>query len=162
MIVVSDTSILINLAWINQLALLPDLYGTVCVPEAVWQEIVVKGRGKVGADVLQNADWLVVKKVQNQTLVQALRQTIDQGEAEAIALTIEQEAELLLMDERLGRLVATQFNLAVTGLIGILLVGKKRGQILHIQPLLDQLRHEAGFYISDAPYRYTLTLAQEE
>jgi len=36
--VVSNSSALINLARIGKLELLRDLYGVVCIPEAVWQE----------------------------------------------------------------------------------------------------------------------------
>jgi len=43
--VVSNSSALINLARIGKLELLEDLYGEVCIPEAVWQEAVVKGEG---------------------------------------------------------------------------------------------------------------------
>lgn len=55
MIVVSDTSVLINLAWIKQLDLLPKLYGEVIIPTAVWDEIVVEGAGKPGAQEVQSA-----------------------------------------------------------------------------------------------------------
>jgi predicted nucleic acid-binding protein len=41
--VVSDSSALINLARIGKLALLRDLYGEIYIPEAVWQEAVVRG-----------------------------------------------------------------------------------------------------------------------
>lgn len=37
MIVVSDTSVLVNLAWLNQLDILPTLYGEVIIPTAVWE-----------------------------------------------------------------------------------------------------------------------------
>lgn len=49
MIVVSDTSVLVNLAWLNRLNILPALYGEVIVPTAVWEWIVVLGAGKVGS-----------------------------------------------------------------------------------------------------------------
>jgi len=42
--VVSDSSALINLARIGKLAILRDLYGDVCIPEAVWQEALEKGK----------------------------------------------------------------------------------------------------------------------
>jgi len=39
-IVVSDTSAIINLAAVGQLHLLEQLYGTVLIPSAVWNEII--------------------------------------------------------------------------------------------------------------------------
>ena len=101
--VVSNTSPLINLALIGQLDLLPQLYTQVVIPEAVWHEIVIKGAGQIGATEIQAATWVVKQPVQNNTLVQLLKQTLDAGEAEAIALALETQADLLLIDERLGR-----------------------------------------------------------
>jgi len=103
MMIVSDASILINLARIGELDLLWKLYGELIVPEAVWQEVVVNGAGQPGAEDINTADWVKRALVKNRYLVQALRQDLDAGEAEAIALALEVEAELLLMDERLGR-----------------------------------------------------------
>lgn len=65
MIVISDSSVLINLAWIKQLELLPQLYGEVVVPTAVWQEVVEEGAGKPGAEELKTADWLQVQEPKN-------------------------------------------------------------------------------------------------
>ena len=48
MTVVSDASPLINLARIGQLDLLRQLYGTMLLPEAVWQEVLLTERGSLG------------------------------------------------------------------------------------------------------------------
>ncbi len=48
MIVVSNTSPIINLAAIGQLELLRHLYGTIAIPQAVYHEIAVKGHGQRG------------------------------------------------------------------------------------------------------------------
>ncbi|MGC9397212.1 MAG: hypothetical protein ACP5J4_20395 [Anaerolineae bacterium] len=96
MTVVSNASPLINLAPIGQLALLPALYDKICIPEAVWQEVVVAGQGLPGAEVIATATWITRYTVTNSTLVAALRQDLDAGEAEAIALALELQAELLL------------------------------------------------------------------
>jgi len=105
--IVSDASPLINLARIGKLALLRDLYGEIHIPKAVWQEAVEKGEGQAGADEIKAAPWIKSHTVKNAELVRALRQELDAGEAEAIALTLKGRAELLLMDERLGRETAT-------------------------------------------------------
>ena len=46
MIVVNDTSPIINLAVIGYLHLLPQLFGTVVMPKQVFEEIVHKGNGE--------------------------------------------------------------------------------------------------------------------
>lgn len=59
MIVVSDTSPINNLAAINQLSLLQQLYGTVIIPEAVYRELTDPDFPVAGATEVQNFDWLV-------------------------------------------------------------------------------------------------------
>lgn len=111
MSIVSNASPLINLARIGKLDLLHQLYGELIVPEAVWQEVVVEGSGHPGADEVKTAPWIKMRAVTNRPLVQALRQDLDAGEAEAIALALEVGAELLLMDEHLGRETARHLGL---------------------------------------------------
>lgn len=43
--IVSNASLLINLARIGKLDLLHELYGELIIPEAVWHEVVVEGAG---------------------------------------------------------------------------------------------------------------------
>jgi predicted nucleic acid-binding protein len=53
-------------------------------------------------------------------LVEILRNELDGGEAEAIALAVELEADQILIDERRGRIVAARINLKYVGILGIL------------------------------------------
>lgn len=156
MSIVSNASPLINLARIGKLDLLRQLYGELVIPEAVWHEVVVKGVGQPGVDEIKAASWIKTQQVANRQLVQALRQELDAGEAEAIALTIETKAELLLMDERLGRETARHLGLRYTGLIGVLIEAKHKGLISKVKPHLDALRDMAGFRVSDALYMRVL------
>jgi len=100
--IVSNASPLINLARIGQLALLHGVYGEILVPEGVWREVVVEGEGQPGANEVKTADWIIRRSISQEPLRNALRQELDAGEAEAIALALEAGAELLIMDERLG------------------------------------------------------------
>ena len=161
MIVVSNTSPLINLARISQLDLLHQLYGEVLIPEAVWQEAVVNGAGQPGANEIQAASWVRRQAVSNRPMVQALQQDLDAGEAEAIVLAMELHADLLLMDERLGRETAQHLGLRYIGLIGVLIAAKSKGLITQIKPQLDALRQVAGFYIDTVLYNRALQDAGE-
>jgi predicted nucleic acid-binding protein len=156
MSIVSNASPLINLARIGKLDLFHKLYGELIVPEAVWQEVVVEGAGHPGADEVKTAPWIKVRAVNNKPLVQVLRQDLDAGEAEAIALALEVGAELLLMDEHLGRETARHLGLRYMGLIGVLIEAKHKGLIHAVKPYLDALRDIAGFRVSDALYRRVL------
>lgn len=152
MTIVSNTSPLINLARIGELDLLQELYETLIVPDAVWQEVVIDGAGLPGAAQVETSGWIKVQSVRNVQLVQALRQELDPGEAEAITLAVETNADLLLMDERLGRETARHLGIHYTGLIGTLIEAKQKGIIRSIKLRLDALRDVAGFRLSHSLY----------
>jgi predicted nucleic acid-binding protein len=155
-VVVSNASPLINLARIGKLDLLRQLYEELSVPEAVWQEIVVKGAGQPGAEEVKTATWIKRRAVTNTQLARALQQELDTGEAEAIALALEMEAKLLLMDEHVGRETARHLGLHCIGLIGVLIEAKRKGLISTVKPHLDALRDVAGFRVSDPLYQRVL------
>ena len=125
MIVVSDSSPLIALADVGQLRLLHELFSTVLIPEAVYQEIVVQGAGRTGAEAVQAAAWIEQRSVANTGLADVLKLELDEGEAEAIALALESGADLVLLDERRGRQRAARLGLRVTGVLGVLLEAKQ-------------------------------------
>lgn len=79
------------------------------------------------------------------SLVDKLKEELDDGEAEAIALALQLKADRLLIDERLGRLVAVQYGLNITGVLGVLKSAKMLGLISTIKPILDALVQQAGF-----------------
>jgi predicted nucleic acid-binding protein len=150
--VVSNSSPLISLTRIGKLGLLPQLYDEVYVPEEVWHEVVIAGEGQPGVDQIKEAAWIKRVPVKNRALVRALQRDLDAGESEAIALAVETEAELLIMDERLGRDTARIFELKYTGVVGVLIEAKRKGLIEEIRPVLDEMRTKGHFRISSALY----------
>ena len=85
---------------------------------------------------------------QNQQLVSVLSEALDPGEAGAIALAHELEADRLLIDERAGRRIAQDYGLKIRGLLGILINAKNQGLISKAEPLVTRLIDEAGFRVS--------------
>ncbi len=161
MVVISDTSPLINLARIGQLDLIPRLFGQVLIPQAVYHEIVEQGAGQPGAEVIQHATWVEVRSVRNQRLVQNLQNELDPGESEAIALALESSTRVILMDEDLGRRTALRYQLQPLGILGILLKAKQVGLIKKVAPLLDALINTAGFYVHRNLYAQIIQAAGE-
>jgi predicted nucleic acid-binding protein len=100
--------------------------------------------------------------VTNHIAVATLRDDLDRGESETIVLAIEQKYDLVLMDETEGRHKARRLGLNVIGVVGIFLEAKSKGHISQIQPHLDRLRQEAGFYLSESVYLEALKLADEK
>jgi predicted nucleic acid-binding protein len=129
MIVVSNSSPLIALAKIGKLHILRDLFGKITIPKAVWHEVVVKGKGKPGAEEVEKAEWIKVREVEDILSVEVLKGEIEVGEAEAIVLAKELNADLLIMDESIPRVIAESIGLRVVGSLAILYIAKKRGLI---------------------------------
>lgn len=161
MIIVSDTSPINNLAAINQLELLHLLYGTVIIPEAVYLELTTPEFPVAGAMEVQTLGWIQTRQVNNRMLVSALQTDLDTGEAEAIALAVELQAEQILIDERRGRIVAASLSLRYTGILGILVEAKSQGLITTVKPLLDALISQAGFWVAEPLYNRLLETADE-
>ncbi|PZD72307.1 hypothetical protein C1752_03894 [Acaryochloris thomasi RCC1774] len=164
MIIVSDTSPITNLAAIDQLDLLHQLYGSIVIPTAVYNEMVAVDKVVPGALEVQTLSWIQMQAVGNTRSVadlQVNQDAIDLGEAEAIILTQELNADLLLMDERRGRTLAIAYGLNVIGLLGILLQAKSKGLIPTVRPVMDQLVDVANFRVSTQLYATVLRTARE-
>lgn len=159
MIVVSNTSPITNLAAIGQLNLLQQLFQTVIISEVVYRELTADG-GRYPGAIVQTMDWIETRKVTNTAVVTALRLELDEGEAETIALAQEISADLVLMDERLGRAAAARFGLRVAGLLGVLVEAKQQGFIAEIKPFVDNLLN-VGFHIKQDLYQRVLRAVGE-
>jgi uncharacterized protein len=138
-IVISDTTAIIHLSRIRALHLLKELYGEIIIPEAVHGELLGHGRAQPGALDVLNASWIRVEAVRNPAVVRKLRAGLDLGESEAIALAIEKNADVLIIDEVAGRRVATQLGQRIIGMVGILLRAKRDHLIPEIRSYLDAL-----------------------
>ncbi len=159
MIVVSDTSPITNLLRIGRINLLRDLFETVIIPEAVFQEINVLEHQRIE---IQKYDWIQVVSLTNRDLFYELIERVDPGEAEAISLSVELAANLLLIDETAGRFEAERIGLEVTGLIGVLIRAKDKGLIQRVEPELIKLVSEAGFWLSEDLIRKVLAQIGEK
>jgi len=142
MIVVSDTSVITSLIQIGRATLLQELYGAVLIPPAVQEELL---RSHVTLP-----SFLQVRQAENRQMVARLEAELDLGEAEAIALAKEISADLLLIDEKLGRQIAVREGLRIAGLIALVVEAKQRGIVRSVREFVKQLELEAGFRLSDS------------
>ena len=141
MIVVSDTSPLTALLTVGEADLLPRLFREVIIPEAVLGELLRSHPSLPG--------WLRVEGVKDTAQASRYAEIVDIGEAEAIELARELRAERLLIDERKGRRLAVAEGVAVIGLLGVVLLAKRRQLISSARVLLQRLEDEAGMYLSE-------------
>ena len=89
-----------NLAAIGKLDLLQQLYTNIIIPIAVYKEIINSGETEPATLAIQNLDWIKTQSVTNKSLLQELQTILDLGEAEAITLAVELNADRLIIDER--------------------------------------------------------------
>jgi predicted nucleic acid-binding protein len=153
MIVVSDTSVITALIQVGRHALLQDLYEIVLIPEAVHRELTRSHPILPG--------FLEVRAAADREKVAWLTTNLDLGEAEAIVLALESNADLILIDEKLGRLAALREGLAITGLMGVLVAAKRKNRIPSVRELVGQIETEAGFRVSEAVKREAFRAAGE-
>ena len=161
MLVVSNTSPILNLAMIGYLDLLRQQFGDVIIPPAVFSELR-PGEDLPGSLAIRQAidsGWLRMMPVEKSSLYQSVSREIDHGEAEAIAVQL--HADLILLDERDGRRVAKRLSLQTTGVLGVLLKAFRLGTIADLAQVLTRLEQEAGFRIGEHLRRSTLVEAAQ-
>ncbi len=158
MIVVSDTSPISNLIQIGKLDLLKQLYGNVFVPKNVYEELAFLDFQE---EILKKESWIIVKEITNQILFNDIARILDFGEAQAIVLAIELKAEILLLDEQLGRKIAEEYGLKIRGILGVLLEAKSKGFIENVRSNMELLRDVAKFRIHPTLFQAILNTAGE-
>lgn len=135
--VVSNTTPIISLLKLDRLELLQKLYNQINIPKAVFNEIEA-GKNKAYYKDLSKIEWININPIQDTNALKYFLD-LDDGEAEAIILATEIEADLIIIDEKLGRFHAKHADLKITGTIGVLMKAKKEGYLKEIKPLLDEL-----------------------
>ena len=156
MIVVTNSTPIISLAKIDKLHLLRDIFGKIYVPNAVYKEVALKGKGRPGSKEIEEAEWVASKEVYNITSKKHLLAYLDEGEAEVILLADELSADLVIMDERKGyEVLSNLLNIKVIGTIAILSMAKDLRLIENIKPYLDKMKAN-GIWIDDQIYAISL------
>lgn len=157
--VVSDSTPIIYLTRLQLLSLLRRLHETVIIPEAVWQEVTVGGQGLPESGFLRQAvadGWIQIKTPSSdESSLGTIAVGLGRGEVEAILLAKELRA-LLLTDDAEGRELAERVGLKVSGTLGVLIRGKTEGHLPSLRSLLDRLRRETNFRMTDQLYRNAL------
>jgi uncharacterized protein len=150
MSIIADSGPILSFARANRLELLHQVIGGLTIPDAIYEEIVIRGAGKPGSTEVQGASWIRPLPVRDRVFVDQLPPKLHLGEREAIALAKEQGVALLV-DEREARREALHQGIAVMGSLRVLREAKTRGIIPRVRPVLDELI-AAGMYIGEAVY----------
>jgi uncharacterized protein len=154
--VVSNSGPLIALSKIQRIDILRKLFGEIFIPWQVHQEI----SNSKYSPVHLSENWIHICKL-SAPIETMLAHELVEGEAASISLVKEIPADMLIIDERKGRMIARDFyKISITGTCGILLKAKKNLYIEKISPLLNTLKRK-GYFISEVLTEEVLKAANE-
>jgi predicted nucleic acid-binding protein len=158
-LVIVNTSPLLYLYQVDCLELLQQLYGTITVPPAVPQELETGKLQGVDVPEVNSIEWIQIRPVASATIIPAVID-LGQGEAEVIALGLENPGSLLVFDDSLARRIADLYGLKYTGTLGVLVKAKQSGYLSAVAPIITMLRSK-GMWLTDKIISDVLRLSGE-
>jgi len=117
---------------------LDEFYTCTLIPPAVAREL---GLGRtMGIDLpdIGALPWVKIQAPEGLDKVPTVAD-LGAGEKEVLALGLQVQDAVVILDERLARSYAEALKLTFTGTLGVLLRAKVEGRIPRITPVLDQL-----------------------
>ena len=159
-LIVADSSPLIAFARIGRLDILYSVAGQILLPDTVARECTGDSTkpGAIAILAAIKAQHLTIHADPDASLLGEIP-NLDAGETAAIALAKTLKA-VVLMDEKLGRVVAKLNHVPVVGSAGILLAAKNKGALERVAPILQAWK-SAGYFLSDSLAAEVLRRAAE-
>ncbi len=141
-LVIADTGPIISLAIIDKLPILNHLFNDIKIPRAVINELIHDTSKKEH----QTIKHFFANKVCSIKGMNDLTFTMDYGEAEAVILYRELDADILLIDDSKARKIAENFDINCIGTLGILMKAKEKGVITELRPIFIEFIDKKRFY----------------
>lgn len=157
---IADSGPIISFARAGFLDLLRGVIGELWIPGAVYEDIVVKGKGKPGSEEVRQAEWIKRKEIEDKNKLELLALELGQGEKEAIVLAEELKA-ILIIDDRKARLEAERKGIQTIGSLWIVKEAKDKGLINKAKQAGDKLR-DTGLRLKEELYHQFLKEMGEE
>ena len=151
--VIADASALICLGWVDQLQILPALFGRILVPPAVATEATRR----------QSAlpTWIDVREPGRPLDHRVVTAHLGAGETEVLCLGLELDGAWLVLDDAQARALARALGLRILGTAAVLVEAKRAGLLAQVRPTLDALLAK-GFRLDRKVYDRILKAADEE
>jgi len=127
-VVIADSSALMALENIGEIEVLPKLFYQITVTPEVAHEYGY-----------QLPSWIRIQTASNSSLQRPEIGGLDPGEASSIAVALDSDNPLLIIDEKKGRKVAERLNIEIIGTIGVLIKARVAGLIENPDSLLSRL-----------------------
>lgn len=146
-LVIADTGPINYLILIDHVDILPKLFEKVVLPAVVRDELArPKAPAAVQSWIATPPAWIEIR--QSVHAHDPEMDELDAGEEDAIALAIELHADLLLMDDREGVMVAQRKGFRVAGTLAVLAMGSRHG-LLNLAEAFDRLKRTNFHYQQD-------------
>ena len=150
---VLNASPIITLAKIGRLDLLVGLVPEVCIPPAVFIEIMAGPEDDLGRRALESG-W-GKRLAEPRIHPEVLGWSLGAGETEVLSIALEKSGWTAVIDDATARACARSLGIPVIGTLGVVLRAKRRGLVASAAKIIRELRH-AGLYIDDQFVRSVL------
>jgi predicted nucleic acid-binding protein len=145
-IIISDTSCLILLSKIDELILLQKLSRKVLITSTIQHEFSK-----------ELPSWIIIQDPKDIHYQRILEMDLDKGEASAIALSLDIDNPIIIIDDLKGRKIADKLNIRYSGTFGLILRAKQEGIIKNVRPILDKIK-KTNFRFSEQLFK---TIAEQ-
>ncbi len=160
-LVVADAGPLIAFARLDLLALLPEMFGTLIVPEIVLKECLHVPT-RPDARVIQQAMDANLLEIRSEQTVATEDWPPALGSGEQAAMCLAQTLDCPVhTDDKLARRAAASVGLRVIGTAGVLIKAKQQARIEAVAPLLHTLQ-ASGYHLAPDLLERILQLAGEQ
>ena len=160
-LVLVDASPIIGLTRVNGLGWLGQLFSNVWVPQEVRREVLSGRGGDDELQILEAERCGYISLWPESAPTQPKLPDLDEGEAACIRIALQQKvASLILIDDRMGRVVAREHGLKVAGTAAVIGMAKLKGLITSARVVFEEL-HSSDFRISAEVIREVLDRVQE-
>ncbi|TVR87155.1 MAG: DUF3368 domain-containing protein [Saprospirales bacterium] len=136
-VIIADTSCLIIYHKIGQFGILKKTFTDLIVTKEVAEEF-----GEL-------PNWVTIKEITDKEQYFKLAKDLGKGEASSIAIALEFDDSLLIIDEKKGRKIAEELRIEIIGSLGVLIKAKERGIIKSVRDILT-LIDKTNFRISQS------------
>ncbi|MDE0553239.1 MAG: DUF3368 domain-containing protein [Candidatus Poribacteria bacterium] len=148
-----NASPIITLAKIGRLNLLVDLAPEICIPQAVFSEIIAGPDDDPGRRALE--DGWGKKLAKSYSHPEVLGWSLGAGESEVLSIALEKSGWMAVIDDATARACARSFGVPVIGTLGVVLRAKRRGLVTSASKIIRELSY-AGLYLDDQFVRAVL------
>jgi predicted nucleic acid-binding protein len=146
--VVSNASPPIILAKAELIDLLPDQFGGVKVPKAVWDEIMAGPQDDPMRKAIDKTPWIEQVRIEPPMSPLAFY-NLGRGESEVIEYARLNPGSIALLDDRAARKVASILGVKAYGTLSIAARHASRNPSVPFEHLIDRLK-KAGLYLDKA------------